>query len=466
MLNTRDAIDVQDLPADLDQLECDLVVIGAGMAGLTAAARAARHGCTVLVVEKGDVAGGNARLSRGVLWTLTTSQQYLEECPAGSSDIGAALIESRQAATAFAEELGVEFSETPPLPIEGAVGVGLDIVTYLERCAAAVAGAGGHIVTNCNVRSLVVDDGAVVGVLAEDRDGPSVLRAPWTMLATGGFQANREMREAYLGAGAANALLRSNPHSTGDGILLGLSAGAALVDDMSGFYGHAIAHPLREPFVLGDFSRLAQSIYATHALLFARHGDRVVDESTGYYRIGQAVAHVEGSTAVLVGDEHVRGFATRSPGGGIETVDLLDEAERAGAHVARAETLSSLATQLDGWGFAGARIVDTIEAFNLAMQGDDDVEPPRRRNRRPLADPPWFAVEVQPSVTFTHGGLRMNVRGQALRSDGSPVAGLLISGADAGGIHNGGYVGGLAAAAGFGVRAADLVVASRAAASH
>jgi predicted oxidoreductase len=76
----------------------------------------------------------------------------------------------------------------------------------------------------------------------------------------------------------------------------------------------------------------------------------------------------------------------------------------------------------------------------------------------PLRQPPFHAVEVQPSITFTFGGLRGDAHGRALDPQGRPVPGLFVAGADLGGVQETGYVGGLALGLVFGPRAADAAL--------
>ena len=71
---------------------------------------------------------------------------------------------------------------------------------------------------------------------------------------------------------------------------------------------------------------------------------------------------------------------------------------------------------------------------------------------------PFYALEVRAAITFTHGGLRVDADTHVLGLDGDPIPGLLAAGADAGGVHDGGYGGGLATAGVFGLRAADTVL--------
>ena len=90
------------------------------------------------------------------------------------------------------------------------------------------------------------------------------------------------------------------------------------------------------------------------------------------------------------------------------------------------------------------------------------LEPGRRFDSLPLDKPPYYVVEAQAAITFTFGGILVDDQARALGGNGRPVPGLLAAGADAGGLFVRAYPGGLAAAAVFGLRAAETALANRA----
>jgi predicted oxidoreductase len=104
-------------------------------------------------------------------------------------------------------------------------------------------------------------------------------------------------------------------------------------------------------------------------------------------------------------------------------------------------------------------VVEAAASFNAAAVGQGAMEPPRTANRRPLTAPPFHAIEVQPAITFTHGGLRIDAQARVLDAAGRPIAGLLAAGADAGGTYHRAYAGGLAMASAFGLEAARTALA-------
>jgi len=428
----------------------DLLVVGGGMAGMTAAAWAAEHGRTVLVVEKQAEIGGSARLSGGGFWTAADYHTLRRVNPLGEDAQARALIDGYDAAGDFIASLGAAI--TPRQPYEGtqsfpAVLRHLDVADYMNRCRAAVQAAGGWVVAQSTVSELYRSGERVAGARVVGPDGEVDVDASWTLLATGGFQNDPALRAQYLGSNGAGLAVRSNRASDGHGMKLGRSVGAALSRHMSGWYGHTIPYPVELPLAPGDYLPLAQFFLSPRALLLDTEGRRFTDESLGYYLNAQAVAALPAARALLLFDEHLRRTDSDRYG-----VDRVDFARRRGARVASAGHWEELGREVESWGYRNAAA--GALAFDHALMRGEPLSPPRRGNRGRLATPPFFAMEVQPAVTFTHGGLRIDGNARVLDETGQPVPGLLAAGADAGGTYHQAYAGGLAMAAVFGLAAA------------
>jgi succinate dehydrogenase/fumarate reductase flavoprotein subunit len=428
----------------------DLLVVGGGMAGMTAAAWAAEHGRSVLVVEKHMEIGGSARLSGGGFWTAADYDTLRRVNPLGEATQARVLIDGYDAAGDFIASLGTAI--TPRQPYEGtqsfpAVLRHLDVADYMARCRAAVQAAGGWVVADSTVSALRCSEGRVDGGRVVGPDGEVTVDAPWTLLATGGFQNDPRLRAKYLGANGAGLAVRSNRTSDGQGMRLASSVGAALSPHMSGWYGHTIPYPVQLPLSPNDFLPLAQFFLSPRALLVDAEGRRFTDESLGYYLNAQAVATQPSGRALLLFDEELRQTDSERYG-----VDRVDFARRRGARVASAAGWEALGREVEAWGYRKAAA--TALAFNHAVSCGAEMNPPRTGNRERMINPPFFAMEVQPAITFTHGGLRIDASAHVLDEAGQPIPGLLAAGADAGGTYHQAYAGGLAMAAVFGVTAA------------
>jgi len=439
-------------------LAVDLLVIGGGMAGLTAASYAATHGAAVMLVEKAHEVGGSAAISDGALWTAGSYETIRLINPQGDPRLNHTLIQNYPEAVEWVRSTGVECNGPDreawtKRQAFDAIGMFFDVFGYLQRCKDTVLSKGGWISTDATVEHLLIEDGAVKGAAIKDRDGETSVQARWTLLASGGFQADPESRRRYIGPHAGDLILRSNPNSTGDGLRLALSAGAGLAGRMDGFYGHLVPSPLANGLQPSDYYRFVLNILVRRGVLLDARGQRFVDESIGDYHAAHAVARLPGARAVLVGDAQARqdDFADVRPTVG--NTDRPAEAAQAGARVAEAETLGELAAKARAWGYNG--VERTLLEFNDQVGSEPEcMQPLRLHYQRPLDRAPFFAMEVQPVITFTWGGIRIDEHARVLNEAGRPIPGLLAAGADSGGHSYNRYIGGLAPACVFGLQAA------------
>jgi len=444
--------------AEVARIPVDLVVVGGGMAGMACAAHAAQLGRSVVVLETGPAIGGSARISGGYVWTAPDHETMEREDPGGDPDLARQLVDGWAPGIEWIRELGIR----PTDPIEGILGYGrgvnIDMEQFFARCAAVVESHGGHVVTDIDGLSLVTDGGRVRGVRATRGGEAAWWEAPWVALCTGGFQADRELVRDLINPTDAPWLLRSNPHSSGAGIRLGVAAGGALDErTLSGFYGHLFPSPLTS-IEEKDFVLLAQ-FHSERGVLLDRAGRRFVDESIGDHVNNQEVLARPDGVAYLVIDEHVRRtWVLQSYVPGLDVgVDKMALAADHGCRYAQVDSLTELAETLTGWGVDGAAARATVEAYNDALAEGATIDPPRWRHATALTEPPYSVIEVMPGVTFTYGGLRTDTSCRVLDADGAPVPGLLAAGADMGGVFERGYAGGLARGLVFGLAAARTV---------
>jgi fumarate reductase flavoprotein subunit len=344
----------------------DLIVAGAGMAGLAAAARARELGADVVVHEKGDRPGGSMLLSSGMIWRYREWERFREECPGGDERLQRLVWERL--------DDDLDWLETQ--------GAGA-----LQRETGTPFTSGARF-----------DTAALTGALVQ-RAGDVRLEQPLTalpdgvpvVLATGGFQGNGELVARHITPEAPNLVLRANPWSSGDGLLLALEAGARLSAGMDEFYGRNLAAaPQISP---EDFVPLAQ-VYAKHAHVENLAGETYQPHAWSDIDVVQWTARQPSARARYVVpdealDEPVRELTVR---------DLVDAARHAGAPVERREG-------------------ETM-------------------------------VEVVAAITTTLGGIQIDERAQA-------ADGLFVAGADAGGISTGGWSSALASAVVLGKLAAE-----------
>jgi flavin-dependent dehydrogenase len=180
-----------------DHRTVDLLVIGAGMAGLTAGARAARNGLTVVVVEIGGDVGGSARYA-GYAWTAPSHEVMERHNPGGDASLKRALVDRFQDGIAWIRSTGVEAKDAQPILSFGQ-GHQFDTNHYVDTCRRIIVEAGGELLLATDTEQLLLEDGAVTGAELVTSDGTRrTVRATSTLLATGGFQGDVDLRNKLV----------------------------------------------------------------------------------------------------------------------------------------------------------------------------------------------------------------------------------------------------------------------------
>ena len=351
----------------------DLVVAGAGMAGLVAAVEATERGADVLLLEKGDVPGGSMRLSSGVVWRYRDFAQFRRECPDGDPALQRLVHERLDDDIGWLEALGAH-------------------VLFRSTGNPVTAGVRFSPRSLVEVLSRRVGEVRVREPLRELPDNVPVV------LATGGFGADPALVRTHVTPHADSLFLRATPWSTGDGLRLGLAAGARTTPGMAEFYGRNMPAP---PARVGESQlvELAQ-LYAYHATVESAAGERYEPRSWSEIDVVQWTARQPGARAYYrVARERLSARVRDRTVG-----QMVEAAERAGAPVRRV---------------------------------DGEVR-----------------VEVVAGITTTLGGLVVDSAARA-------APGVHAAGADVGGIATGGYASGLAAALVLGRIAAAAALEGR-----
>lgn len=353
---------------------------------------------------------------------------------------------------AWIGSLGVECR--PPVPVLGfGRGHQIDTNHYLDTCERLVRDRGGEVLTGTETRTLVTEDGVVKGAECVLPDG-SVRRidAAWTLLATGGFQGDPVLRAEHIHDQARAIALRANPHSRGGGLALGLAAGAAFGKKDAGFYGHLMPAgvSLSDPARFVDLALY----YSEHALLFDLTGERFVDETVGDHLTAMALLERPGPRGCWSPTRGCTGVDLGLVRGGDPGRGQVPVVPPRRCPSAVAESLEEFAWMPEEWGIRAPGSGTASRSSTPSCAGRRDgprttARPAAARRAALLRD------RGRPAITFAFGGLLIDAEAHALSADGRrTVPGLLVAGADAGGLYRRAYAGGLAPALVFGLAAA------------
>ena len=426
----------------------DAIVVGAGLAGLTAAVEMGRAGVNVLVVDMNSVAGGHAVLAGGVAIVGTPVQEkagvkdspdlayrdWMEWTEDGDPAWTRFYAEnSRRLIYDWATELGVEFvragnangNSVPRFHFTKGRAVHLVVPIFLT----AQALPGVSFAFNARAERLVVENGRVAGVTVRHlRTGATeTLRAPHVVLATGGFESDLDRVLGNWTPGLprpTRLLVGSAPSATGSGHNMATAAGAALTKiDRHYIYIDGLPDP-RDP----------EGIHALtagngRAMWVNAQGRRFTNEAGWDKTILRDLLNQKPSSYWAIFDEpgkagfSVRGAAWVSTPG--EGHPILDNPKA--AH--KAETLEALAAKA---GLPADALVASVRRYNDLIAGGADADFQRFSggNRLPpkIEKGPFYAVQLFPMTRKNMGGVAIDMQARALNRAGQVVPGLYAAG--------------------------------------
>ena len=472
----------------MSRIDADVVVVGAGNAALCAALAAADRGAKVIVLERApqDERGGNSRFTAGAIRFAHDGLEHLEQVlpeltPAERADTDFGTYPR----DAFFDDMArvTQYRADPDL-VETLVDQSLDTLRWMRGqgvrfqpsygrqafkvdgrfrfwgglCVEVWGGGPGLVDAlhttagkkgvavryRARAHALLVEHGAARGVVVRSDGAEETLRANAVVLASGGFESNAEWRTRYLGPGWDLAKVRGSRFNTGDGIRMGLEAGAMPYGHWSGC--HAVGWDRNAP-EFGDLSvgdGFQKHSYPFGIMVNAR-GMRFVDEGADfrnytYAKYGRIILEQPEQFAWQIFDHKVAHL-------------LRDEYRIRQITKVQADTLEALTTKLEG--VDAASCLASIRAYNHAVMQEVAFDPTVKdgRGTRGLAvpksnwanridTPPFAAYQVTCGITFTFGGLRIDTGARVIDTEDAPIPGLYAAGELVGGLFYFNYPGG------------------------
>lgn len=461
------AVKPEVVVAEDEELTADVVVIGAGGAGMAAAVTANQDGKSVIVIEKTSNMGGNTALAGGALnavddgsETATSrndsvefhyEQTYNGGDKQGDPELVRTLVENAWDGVEWLKSLGMEFQDGvftvtggmwerahKPVEPEGS-GFFKTYKGYMEK------NDGITMKYNTKAEHLIVEDGVVTGVVCTGETGNTVtVKANnGVVLATGGFGQNVEMREKFNAETKQWPTLDETIPSTnttaitGDGIAMAEEVGAELVQ-MSNIQ----LLPLGDPQT-GSLSGNIE--HAVESRIFVnKEGNRFVNEGGRRDEMTLALFEQPDTTMYIVMDSD--GYPTGDEVNNFnETINDLVAAGRA----YKADTLEELAEQI---GVPAENLVATVEEYNRHCLGGDlegqadefgrTLFTDTDKVNNGINDGPFYAAERVPTVHHTMGGVKINNNTEVIDTEGNVIPGLYAAGEVTGGIHGSNRLGG------------------------
>lgn len=428
-------------PATLDT---DVLIIGAGGAGLTASIEAANAGKSVLIIEKMPLVGGNSLKATGGLNAVNTHYQkeinsdsmdintYVEETIAAGHDINnrdlvMTMARNSAAAIDFLDSIGA------PLPKVGATAGtkhsymhapqdGSAVGPYLiARLQPAAEKAGAKIMLNTKATELIVKDGAVVGAKAEDNAHNYTINAKAVILATGGFGSNFEYM-ATFNPDLAHAVTTNHPGATGDGIMMATAIGADTVD-LAQIQLHPTVHQQTSIMI-------TEAVRTSGGILVNEEGKRFGNEMLARDVVSAAEFAQPNAHAYVIFDQK-----------------LVDSRKAAQSYIdsgitVKGNTYEELARAMGLSASAASEFVKTMNDYNAQVKAGATDPFGRSGAMVALEVGPYYAVNIAPGIHHTMGGLKIDTQTHVMNTSGKAIPGLFAAGEVTGGVHGGNRVGG------------------------
>ena len=438
----------------------DILIIGSGFAGLSAAYESSRAGAATLILEKMSYLGGNSALAGGgfASWDsrlklkekLGTGydswQLHLDDTIKGGNNYSfpglvEIMVKNAPGGLDFLLDAGVSFKEI--LVKSGchsvprcymAKSTGKEMVKSLTQMALS---AGAQIRENTKVTGIFRDghDGSVLGVEVSGEDsGYTVQARGAVIIASGGFGQDVGLRMRYSPALGPDTPCSNHAGATGEVMGYAREIGADTLH-MAFVQFFPCANP--DTGSVDEWALTSYSAAGFGGIYVDKSGERFVDELAGRDAISDAqMRNCEKPTFAILNEKMAKAM-------------LIPEKDmKNGIRLGRMNQAESAAELEKKLGFATGSLTAAIQRHNMYIEQGNDPEfgAPVDSTMIPLYEGPFYAIAQWPSIHYTMGGLRFDADARVLDISGNPIPGLYAAGEVCGGVHGANRLGGNALA--------------------
>ena len=431
----------------------DVVVIGAGGAGFSAAITARNAGANVVLLEKMPAVGGNSLISGAEMnvaknWVQPklginddSPELHAEDTFKGGDGKGDMKVinvmthEALDAAKWCRDYLGVRFEDDNLFFFGGhsrkraLIPVGHTGTEFIAKFQAKADELGIPVITNMKAEELIKNkDGRVVGVKATMDGSEYTFNAKGgVVLATGGFGANPEMVKKYNPKIDERFKTTDAPGSTGEALYMAERAGAELVN-----MGYIQTYPICDP-ISGAIELIADARF-DGAIMLNQEGKRFVEELQRRDVLSEAILNQTGQYCWVLWNDNIGKISN--------TVKAHANEYEAFTKQGIMTTCDDLKCIADFTKIPFDQLQKTVKRVSDMAGKGNDKDFNHRAGLMDMQQGKYYVIKAVPSTHHTMGGVRINEKAEALTAEGKVIPGLWAAGEVTGVTHGTNRLGG------------------------
>ena len=431
----------------------DVVVIGAGGAGFSAAITARNAGANVVLLEKMPAVGGNSLISGAEMnvaknWVQPklginddSPELHAQDTFKGGDGKGDMKVinvmthHALDAAKWCRDYLGVRFEDDNLFFFGGhsrkraLIPVGHTGTEFIAKFQAKADELGIPVITNMKAEELIKDkDGRVVGVKATMDGSEYTFNAKGgVVLATGGFGANPEMVKKYNPKIDERFKTTDAPGSTGEALYMAERAGAELVN-----MGYIQTYPICDP-ISGAIELIADARF-DGAIMLNQEGKRFVEELQRRDVLSEAILNQTGQYCWVLWNDNIGKISN--------TVKAHANEYEAFTKQGIMTTCDDLKCIADFTKIPFDQLRKTVKRVSDMAGKGNDKDFNHRAGLMDMQQGKYYVIKAVPSTHHTMGGVRINEKAEALTAEGKVIPGLWAAGEVTGVTHGTNRLGG------------------------